>query len=61
MDNHGGYIVIDHYCKTNIIGGVWLGKWVDDINGYAQLKATYFILEFIGPCILYMLHAFWIR
>ena len=53
-----GDIVIDHYYKTNNIGVFWLGIWVDAINGYAQSKVVYFILEFIEPCILYMLHGY---
>ena len=32
----------------NNIGVVWLGKWVDGINGYAQYKVAYFILEFVA-------------
>ena len=53
-----GDIVIDHHYKKNNIGAIWLGIWVDAINGYVQSEVVYFILEFNGPCILYTLHGY---
>ena len=50
-----GSIVIDDKYMPNIIVGVLEGIWVDAIHGYAQSKDLYFTIEFIGPCILYML------
>ena len=45
----------------NIIVGVLEGIWVDAIHGYAQSKDLYFIFDFIGPSIFYMLHGYLIH
>ena len=36
-----GGIVIDHYYRKISTGGVWLGEWVDAINGYDQSEVVY--------------------
>jgi hypothetical protein len=53
-----GDIFIDHYYMPNIIVDVLEGIWVDAIHGYVESQTLYFILEFFGPCILYMLHGY---
>jgi hypothetical protein len=53
-----GGIFIDHYYKPNKIVGVLEGIRVNVIDGYDDSQTSYFILEFFGPCILYMLHGY---
>ena len=35
-----GGIFIDHYYRQKNICGVWLGKWVDSIDGYGQSELS---------------------